>query len=179
MPLNPKHVRPGKDGWPGAATRRDVIEGGKQVRRCQRQPHLLLRLPDGGREQVLILFVPPASGKPHVPGPRVSRSLGSLDDEQRIRIGADHDSHRSLLSRRVCDMSRLSVAQPLGDSLLELAQGRLHLNQLTRKPAHRLSNDPFQGGGSFPERMGGSKGVPGVGHRHQPSDTGPCRGEQS
>lgn len=80
----------GKDGGPW----NDVREHTEKRGPGKIDTDLFCGLPDGGRDEIRIGGLPPASGERDVPGPRIPFAVRAPDDEYRIGTGCEDERDR-------------------------------------------------------------------------------------
>ncbi len=96
-----KHEGPDRYGWEDGRSRHNVIKGSSQMLAIQLDPDFFLGLADGGREEILVGRLAPASRQGHVAGPGVSGAPGAPDQKDAIGFGSEDDGDRGPQERCV------------------------------------------------------------------------------
>ena len=129
------HGNRGEYGSPG----RYIIEDPGHGVPFQPDSYLLGRLAESSREQIRVSGILTPTREPDLPGPRIADTLGATDEQQRIGVGHQDQSHGRPDCVRLGGSNRLMQSQP-GDEAVEQSasagvSGRIRRSSLLHLPA--------------------------------------------
>jgi hypothetical protein len=89
-----ENVGPDSDGWENGGPGHDIIERSDQVSTAEGETDLLGGFAHRGGQEVRLCGILPATRQGHVTRPRISQSLGTANEQERVGIGREDDGDR-------------------------------------------------------------------------------------